>query len=36
MTTAQLAAARLKLKEARCDALFASGLQPYTTSQDVA
>jgi hypothetical protein len=28
MTTAQLAATRLNLNEARCEALFASGLQP--------
>jgi hypothetical protein len=28
MTTAQLAATRLNLNKARCEALFASGLQP--------
>ena len=28
MTTAQFAATRLNLNEARCEALFASGLQP--------
>jgi hypothetical protein len=28
MTTAQLTATRLNLNEARCEALFASGLQP--------
>jgi hypothetical protein len=28
MTTAKLAARRLNLNEARCEALFASGLQP--------
>jgi hypothetical protein len=28
MTTAQLAPTRLNLNEARCEALFASGLQP--------
>ena len=35
MTTAQLSATRLNLNEARCEALFASGLQPSdaTTSR---